>query len=465
MESDIKLSGFDFWERNLRRARYIVAPMVDQSELAWRLLSRKYGAHLCYTPMLHASVFIRDANYRKESLATCVDDRPLIVQFCANDPETLLKAAKYVEDICDAVDLNLGCPQSIAKRGHYGAFLQDEWELLSTMVEICAKNLKVPITCKIRVFKDLDRSILYAQMLEKAGAQLLTVHGRTKEQKGAETGLANWDYIAALRKNVKIPVFANGNIQFFEDIQQCLAATGAVGVMSAEGNLHNPALFANLEPPVWQMSEEYLDLVEQYPCPMSYVRGHLFKLLHHALLRHLEFRDELGCCKDFIEARKLLRRLKDASNADVETYNKNPALYDLGNLPRPYWICQPYVRPDLCQTTSEERIQFRESIKRPLELLNGTQDQSLSRNKLKKLRRNSKKNFDPKPDKFDKCACGNPKGLKCVFDLCRSCCRCRAFRNNISCPGHRLRMKPKVEQSEIKECEHPPNEVVDHMIS
>lgn len=63
----------------------------------------------------------------------------------------------------------------------------------------------------------------------------------------------------------------------------------------------------------------------------------------------------------------------------------------------------------LCQTTSEERIQFRESIKRPLELLNGTQDQSLSRNKLKKLRRNSKKNFDPKPDKFDKCACGNPK--------------------------------------------------------
>lgn len=63
----------------------------------------------------------------------------------------------------------------------------------------------------------------------------------------------------------------------------------------------------------------------------------------------------------------------------------------------------------LCQTTAEERIQFRESIKRPLELLNGSQDQSLSRNKLKKLRRNSKKNFDPKPDKFDKCTCGNPK--------------------------------------------------------
>lgn len=71
------------------------------------------------------------------------------------------------------------------------------------------------------------------------------------------------------------------------------------------------------------------------------------------------------------------------------------------------WIC--VCAASLCHATAEERIQFRESIKRPLELLNGTQDQSLSRNKLKKLRRNSKKNFDPKPDKFDKCACGNPK--------------------------------------------------------
>lgn len=456
----MKLSGFDFWHANLQGARYIVAPMVDQSELAWRLLCRKYGADLCYTPMLHASVFIRDANYRKESLATCKEDRPLIVQFCANDPETLLKAAKYVEHLCDAVDINLGCPQSIAKRGHYGAFLQDEWELLSAMVEICAKRLKVPVTCKIRVFEDLEKSIRYAQMLENAGAQLLTVHGRTREQKGAQTGLANWDYITEIRKSVKIPVFANGNIQYFEDIQRCLTMTGAIGIMSAEGNLHNPALFANLEPPAWQMSEEYLDFVEQHPCPMSYVRGHLFKLLHHMLLRHLKFRDELGCCKDIIEARKLIHCLKDASSTDMETYNKDPTSYNLGNLPRPYWICQPYVRPDLCQTTVEERLQFRESIKRPLELLNGTPlDQSLSRNKLKKLRRNSKKNFDPKPDKFEKCTCANPKGLRCVFDLCRSCCRCRAFRNNVSCPGHRLQMKPRVEQPVAND-----EEVVDHVI-
>jgi tRNA-dihydrouridine synthase 1 len=301
--------------------------------------------------MLHAAVFARDANYRKENLVTTPEDKPLIVQFCANDPNTLLKAARLAQPHCQAIDLNLGCPQTIAKKGHYGAFLQDEWDLLHQMISLLHRELSVPVTCKIRVFEDVAKTVKYAQMLELAGCQLLTVHGRTRDQKGANTGLASWEHIAAVKRNVNIPVFANGNIQSLRDAGRCLQETGVDGVMTAEGNLYNPALFTGNQPPCWTMVEEYLQLARTYTPPLSYIRGHVFKLWLHVLqrLEYQPYRERFGCARTIDAFEEISAELKAVviERLSAEELSAEFSLNDI-----PFWRCHSYVRPSPVKTAS-----------------------------------------------------------------------------------------------------------------
>eukprot|EP01035_Chromulina_nebulosa_P001092 gene1092-1480_t len=142
-----RLTPYEFWEK-IGRPKKIVAPMVEHSDLAYRMMTRHYGAELVYTQMFNCNSFLSSKDFRELSFTTTETDRPLIVQFAGHDPQALLAAAKLVEDKCDAVDLNLGCPQGIAKRGRYGAFLMEELDLLSEIVSTLSKGLKVPVTCK-----------------------------------------------------------------------------------------------------------------------------------------------------------------------------------------------------------------------------------------------------------------------------------------------------------------------------
>ncbi|KAJ0040790.1 hypothetical protein Pint_27994 [Pistacia integerrima] len=279
----------------LGRPKLIVAPMVDNSELPFRMLCRKYGAEAAYTPMLHSRIFTETEKYRNQEFTTCKEDRPLFVQFCANDPDTLLDAARRVEPFCDYVDINLGCPQRIARRGNYGAFLMDNLPLVKSLVEKLAQNLQVPVSCKIRVFRNLQDTINYAKMLEDAGCSLLAVHGRTRDEKDGKKIRADWNAIKAVKNALRIPVLANGNVRHMDDVQNCLQETGCDGVLSAESLLENPALFAgfrtaectvrceeshkdgNLDQA--ELLVEYLKLCEKYPVPWRMIRSHVHKLM------------------------------------------------------------------------------------------------------------------------------------------------------------------------------------------
>lgn len=210
-------------------------------------MCRKYGAELVYTQMFNANSFVNSVEFREQGFTTCKYDRPLIVQFSGHEPQIMLQAAKYVEDRCDAVDINLGCPQDIARRGRYGAYLMEELDLLAEMVSTLKQNLKVPVTCKTRIYTDFERSVRLCEVLVAAGASLLTIHGRTREEKGHKVASVNYHMIARLKQHFKdrVPIIANGGIEFVDDIPVCLSLTGADGVMTSEAILENPAFFIN----------------------------------------------------------------------------------------------------------------------------------------------------------------------------------------------------------------------------
>lgn len=393
-------------------------------------------------------------------------DRPLTVQFCSNDPDDLLTAAKHVAPFCDAVDLNLGCPQGIAKRGKYGAFLQEDWDLIARMIKKCHEELDIPITAKMRVLETKEKTLAYAKTILDAGASIITVHGRRREQKGHNTGLADWTFIRYLRENLpkETVIFANGNILQYGDIQACLDATGADGVMSAEGNLYDPTIFAE-PPPIGEEGREYwrgrdgkggyrmdavfrryMDIIHKYALGqepparkplwmpgdpeepaaqvqeeeegppkkkqkqtpkstekkgtkttnpnLTAMQAHLFHLLRPLVSQHHNVRDALARSRtgDIDAFENVLALTEAAVKQGISAYeaeqangtstsDPTPAPEVLRNLDpyesslatvarckRPWWVCQPYVRPLPKEAIEKGSMSLSKKEKRRLEI-------------------------------------------------------------------------------------------------
>ena len=154
------------------------------------------------------------------------------------------------------------------------------------MVATLHKELKVPVTCKIRCLPTEKETLELALAIQDAGASLLTVHGRCKEHNKHLCGATNYDIIKKIKQALDIPVIANGGIAKFADIQRCIELTGVDGVMACESILEYPALFDNSKVhDLDDLTLEYIDLFEQYPgeADMKTIRSHMFKFLYTGL--------------------------------------------------------------------------------------------------------------------------------------------------------------------------------------
>ncbi|KAL1742527.1 hypothetical protein HDZ31DRAFT_84067 [Schizophyllum fasciatum] len=247
--------------------------MVNQSDLPFRLLVRKYGATATYTQMLLPDKILNDPEYleyhqRDLKLASgSPNGPPTIVQLCGHDPDQLVQAGRRIQHLCQGIDLNLGCPQDAARESRYGAYLlgQKDWPLVNDIVSSMSHSLDVPVSVKLRLCQPAAKTVDFASSLEASGAAWVTLHPRTVSARRRRQGAADLEVVKTLKSSLTVPVISNGNVRHWDDIPKNLALTGADGIMVGETLLGNPCIFSEALPDPVAIACEYLALCRTYP--------------------------------------------------------------------------------------------------------------------------------------------------------------------------------------------------------
>ncbi len=225
--------------------RLILAPMAGVTDLAFRQICREHGAGLTVTEMVSAKALDFGDKKTPRLMQLGEAEHPAAVQIFGSDPACMARGAVRVceESGCELIDINMGCPAPKIVNNGDGSALMKTPELAARIVAAVKQAVQVPVTVKFRLGWDTTsiNCITFAQMMEQAGADMVTVHGRTRSQQ--YEGHADWDQIAAVKQAVSIPVTANGDVFAPEDVPRILAHTGADFVMIGRGSLGNPWIF------------------------------------------------------------------------------------------------------------------------------------------------------------------------------------------------------------------------------
>lgn len=251
----------------------LLAPMEDVTDEAFRLLCKEFGADMVYTEFVSSDALIRSIEKTMRKLSVSDEERPVSIQIYGNDVETMVEAAKIVEEAQpDVLDINFGCPvKKIAGRGAGSGMLRNI-PLMLEITRAVVDAVKIPVTVKTRLGWDDESKIIVdlAEQLQDCGIEALAIHGRTRAQ--MYKGEADWSLIGEVKKNPRmhIPIIGNGDIISALGAKEAFEKYNVDGIMIGRGSVGRPWIFSEVKEylakgilPILKPFDWYLDVLRK----------------------------------------------------------------------------------------------------------------------------------------------------------------------------------------------------------